>query len=40
MDSLSMGPNLSDVHSVNEHVEADSAERVADFLKQLLAKLG
>lgn len=39
MDSLSMGPNLFDVHSVNEHIEADSAERVAYFLKQLLAKL-
>jgi len=36
MDSLSIGPNLLDVHSVNEHVEADSAERVSDFVKAML----
>ena len=36
MDSLSIGPNLLDVHSVNEHVEADSAERVSDFVKVML----
>lgn len=39
MDSLSIGPNLFDVHSVNEHVEVDSAERIMDFLRFLLASL-
>ena len=37
MDSLSIGPNLFDVHSVNEHVEVASAERTADFVKKMLA---
>ncbi len=36
MDSLSLGPNLFDVHSVNEHIEAASAERMADFVKAML----
>ncbi len=36
MDSLSIGPNLFDVHSVNEHVEAKSAERTSDFVKEML----
>ncbi|MBQ0072023.1 MAG: aminoacyl-histidine dipeptidase [Spirochaetales bacterium] len=36
MDSLSLGPNLFDVHSVNEHVEAASAERTASFVKEML----
>lgn len=36
MDSLSIGPNLFDVHSVNEHVEAASAERTASFVKAML----
>lgn len=36
MDSLSIGPNLFDVHSVNEHVEAKSAERIAAFVKNML----
>lgn len=36
MDSLSIGPNLFDVHSVNEHVEIDSAERVDHFVKAML----
>ncbi len=36
MDSLSIGPNLYDVHSVNEHIEIESAERSAKFVKEML----
>lgn len=39
MDSLSIGPNLFDVHSVNEHIDAASAERMMDFLHYLVANL-
>ncbi len=39
MDSISIGPNLYDVHSVNEHLEADSAERVLSFLKAVIKDL-
>lgn len=39
MDSLSIGPNLFDVHSVNEHVEVESAERTASFVKQMLKEI-
>ena len=39
MDSLSIGPNLFDVHSVNEHVEADSAERTSAFVKSMLKEI-
>lgn len=39
MDSLSLGPNLFDVHSVNEHVEVDSAERIAAFVKEMLGEI-
>lgn len=39
MDSISIGPNLFDVHSVNEHLEADSVLRTLDFLKYLLANI-
>lgn len=39
MDSISIGPNLFDVHSVNEHLEVDSVERTLSFMKYLLAKL-
>lgn len=39
MDSISIGPNLYDVHSVNEHVEVDSAERTADFVKAMLKEI-
>ena len=36
MDSVSIGPNLFDVHSVNEHIEYDSAVRTMGFLRHLL----
>lgn len=39
MDSISIGPNLYDVHSVNEHVEVKSAERVAAFVKTMLSEI-
>ena len=39
MDSISIGPNLFDVHSVNEHLEVESAERVLSFLKATLKDL-
>ena len=39
MDSLSIGPNLFDVHSVNEHVEVSSAERTASFVKRMLKEI-
>lgn len=40
MDSLSIGPDLFDVHSVNEHIIAESAERVYNFLKEMVRRLG
>ena len=39
MDSVSIGPNLFDVHSVNEHIEYDSAVRTMGFLRHLLKTL-
>ena len=39
MDSVSIGPNLFDVHSVNEHLEVDSAERTLGFVKYLLSNI-
>ena len=39
MDSLSIGPNLFDVHSVNEHIDAASAERMMEFLHYLVSNL-
>lgn len=39
MDSISIGPNLFDVHSVNEKVEAASAERIGNFVKEMLKEI-
>lgn len=39
MDSISIGPDLLDVHSVNEHVVAESAERISYFIRELLARM-
>ncbi len=39
MDSISIGPNLFDVHSVNEHLEIESAERLLEFLKAVLKEI-
>ena len=35
-DSISIGPELKDVHSVNEHLSISSTERLYDFLKEFL----
>ncbi len=37
MDSVSIGPNLVDIHSINEKVSISSAKRTYDFVKHLLA---
>ncbi len=39
MDSLSIGPNLFDVHSTKEHLEVQSVENIAAFIKHLIATL-
>ncbi|HLR20605.1 MAG TPA: aminoacyl-histidine dipeptidase [Tissierellaceae bacterium] len=39
MDILSYGPDLIDVHSVNEHLSIKSAERVWEFTKALLKEI-
>ena len=39
LDSLSLGPNLFDVHSVKEHIDVESAERTAGFVKEMLKDL-
>ena len=38
-DMISIGPNLYDVHTPNEHVSIASAQRTFTFLKQLLGEL-
>lgn len=37
MDSVSLGPDLFDVHSTNEHFSISSVKRTYDFLKHLLS---
>lgn len=37
MDSVSIGPNLYDVHSTNEHLSISSSKRMYDYLKKLLS---
>ena len=37
MDSVSIGPDLFDVHSTNEHLSLASAARIYDFVKHLLS---
>lgn len=39
MDSVSIGPDLFDVHSVNEHIDYQSAVRTMAFLRHLLKTL-
>ena len=39
MESVSIGPELHDVHSVNENLNVASAERISDFVKKLLPLL-
>lgn len=37
MDSISIGPNMYDVHSVNEHLSISSVNRTYAFVRQLLS---
>lgn len=37
MDSVSFGPEMADVHGVNEHLSVSSVKRTSEFLKHLLA---
>ena len=37
MDSVSIGPDLKDVHTVNESMSISSAERICGFVKHLLS---
>ncbi len=39
MESVSLGPNLMSVHSVNEKADIASAERTAEFVKKMLPML-
>ena len=39
MESISIGPDLRDVHSVNETADVASAERMAEFVKKMLPML-
>lgn len=38
MDSISIGPDLFDVHSVNENLDIKSAERLDSFIKAFVSK--
>ena len=37
MDSVSTGPDLFDVHSTEEHISIESAERIYEFVKRLVS---
>ena len=39
MESVSLGPNLWNVHSVNEKADVASSERTAEFVKKMLPML-
>lgn len=39
MDSVSIGPNMTDIHSVNEHLDIASAERLMGFLRASLKEM-
>lgn len=39
MESISIGPDIKDVHSVNEKADVASSERMAEFVKKLLPML-
>lgn len=39
MDSISVGPDIFEVHSVNEHISIDSANRFYGFLKHLVGAI-
>ena len=39
LDCVSFGPDIPDVHSVNERLDIASTERVWEMIKNVLAKL-
>ena len=39
MDSISIGPNMYDVHSVYEHISISSTKRMYDFIKYMLSTM-
>lgn len=39
MDSVSLGPQMRDIHSVDEHLSISSSERADAFIKHLLATI-
>ncbi|MBQ2680290.1 MAG: M20/M25/M40 family metallo-hydrolase [Firmicutes bacterium] len=39
IDMISFGPDLFEVHSVNERLSISSAERMWDFLKEILKNI-
>ena len=39
MDSVSFGPQMRGIHSVDEHLSISSSERAADYVKHLLSVL-
>jgi len=39
MDSVSIGPNMFDIHSVNERLSISSTKRTYEFLKYLLSTM-
>ncbi len=38
-DSISLGPDLKDVHSVNEHFSISSSKRIYEFMKKFLCQM-
>ena len=38
VDAISMGPDIFDIHTPNEHLSISSLERTYDYLKELLAQ--
>ena len=39
MQIFTFGPNVSDAHTINEHVEISSIEHVLDYMLELLKNI-
>jgi dipeptidase D len=39
LDAISLGPDMYDVHTPNEHLSISSAERVWEFLLEVLKEM-
>ncbi|MCT4663269.1 MAG: aminoacyl-histidine dipeptidase [Tissierellales bacterium] len=39
LDAISIGPNIHDAHTVNERIEIESANKVYDYLLEVLSKI-